>query len=134
MADTVGLIGLGAMGLGMAQSLRRKGYALRVFDVRSDVTQDFAKEGGTACASPADVAAGCDVLISVVVNAAQTEAVLFGEQGAAAAMQAGQRVRDVLDRRSELVDRARSSGWTSSACSISTRRSPAARPRRRAAR
>ncbi len=88
-APTVGLIGLGAMGLGMAQSLRRKGYALRVYDVRSEAAQVFAKEGGTSCKSPAEVAAGCDVLISVVVNAAQTEAVLFGEQGAAAALKKG---------------------------------------------
>lgn len=34
MTLTIGLIGLGAMGNGMAQSLRRKGFALRVFDVR----------------------------------------------------------------------------------------------------
>ncbi len=88
-APTVGLIGLGAMGLGMAQSLRRKGYALRVYDVRSEAAQAFAKEGGTSCESPAEVAAGCDVLISVVVNAAQTEAVLFGEQGAATALKKG---------------------------------------------
>jgi 3-hydroxyisobutyrate dehydrogenase len=88
-APTVGLIGLGAMGLGMAQSLRRKGYALRVFDLRGELMQDFVKEGGTACASPADAAGGCDVLISVVVNAAQTEAVLFGEHGAAAALPKG---------------------------------------------
>jgi 3-hydroxyisobutyrate dehydrogenase len=86
---TVGLIGLGAMGLGMAQSLRRKGYALRVFDLRSDVMQDFARDGGAACTSTADAARGCDVLISVVVNAAQTEGVLFGENGAADALAKG---------------------------------------------
>ena len=88
-APVVGVIGLGAMGLGMAQSLRRKGYALRVFDVRSDVMRSFAQDGGAACASPAEVAAGCDVLVSVVVNAAQTESVLFGEHGAAAALGRG---------------------------------------------
>jgi len=85
----VGLIGLGAMGLGMAQSLRRKGFAPRVFDLRREAMQDFAREGGTACASPADAAKGCDVLISVVVNAAQTESVLFGEHGAAATLGKG---------------------------------------------
>jgi 3-hydroxyisobutyrate dehydrogenase len=88
-ALTVGLIGLGAMELGMAQSLRRKGYAPRVCDLRADVARDFAAEGGIACASPAEVAAGCNVLISVVVNAQQTESVLFGEKGAAAALPKG---------------------------------------------
>jgi L-threonate 2-dehydrogenase len=86
---SVGLIGLGAMGLGMAQSLRRKGYLPRVHDLRSDVAQGFAAEGGVACASPAEVAAGCDVLVSVVVNAQQTESVLYGENGAAAALPKG---------------------------------------------
>lgn len=85
----VGLIGLGAMGRGMAASLRRKGFAPRVFDVRADAVESFIAEGGTGCASPADLAAACDVVISVVVNAAQTESVLFGENGAAAAMRPG---------------------------------------------
>jgi 3-hydroxyisobutyrate dehydrogenase len=83
------LIGLGAMGLGMAQSLRRGGYEVHVFDVRAQAAQDFAREGGVACASPEDVASKCEVVVSVVVNAAQTEQVLFGENGAAAAMRPG---------------------------------------------
>ena len=86
MTTTIGLIGLGAMGAGMAQSLRKSGFALRVFDVRTEVAQAFALGGGTACASPADLAPPCDAVISVVVNAAQTEEVLFGDSGCAAAM------------------------------------------------
>ena len=86
---TVGLIGLGAMGSGMAQSLRRAGHTVHVFDVRREVAEAFAKDGGVACASLADLGAACDVVISVVVNAAQTEAVLFGEGGCAAHMKPG---------------------------------------------
>ena len=89
MTTTVGLIGLGAMGAGMAKSLRTAGFALHVFDVRADVAQAFAAGGGTACASPAELAASCQVVISVVVNAAQTEDVLFGTGGCAQAMQPG---------------------------------------------
>src|ERR1700749_4822886 len=85
----VGLIGLGAMGLGMAQSLRRQGYHVSVYDVRREVAEAFAADGGTACAKPAAVAASNDVLISVVVNAAQTESLLFGQDGAAAALKPG---------------------------------------------
>jgi putative dehydrogenase len=77
------------MGLGMASSLRRNGYEVRVCDVRAEVAQQFANGGGVACASPAVLAAQCDVVVSVVVNAAQTEQVLFGENGAAAAMKPG---------------------------------------------
>jgi putative dehydrogenase len=85
----VGLIGLGAMGKGMAGSLRRAGHEIHVFDVRREAAQAFALEGGVACASPAAVAAACEVIISVVVNAEQTETVLFGAEGAAAAMKPG---------------------------------------------
>jgi len=92
MNPIIGLIGLGAMGGGMAQSLRRAGYDLRVFDVRADVAQAFAQGGGTACATLAELGAQCDIVISVVVNAAQTESVLFGSgdaAGCAAAMKPG---------------------------------------------
>jgi 3-hydroxyisobutyrate dehydrogenase len=76
---TVGLIGLGAMGSGMAQSLRRAGHAVHVFDVRREVAAAFAKDGGVAHDSLASLGAACDVIVSVVVNAAQTESVLFGD-------------------------------------------------------
>ena len=85
----VGLVGLGAMGSGMAQSLRRAGYTVHVFDVRPGVAQAFAKDGGVACDTLAQLAALCPVVVSVVVNAAQTESVLFGDQGCAAAMAPG---------------------------------------------
>jgi 3-hydroxyisobutyrate dehydrogenase len=81
--STIGFIGLGAMGSGMAGSLRRAGHALQVFDVRPEVSAAFAAGGGRACASTAEAAQGAAVVISVVVNAAQTESVLFGENGAA---------------------------------------------------
>lgn len=86
---TVGLIGLGAMGAGMAQSLRRGGFDLRVFDIRPGVAEAFAREGGTACATAAELAAASEVVVCVVVNAAQTEDVLFGSGGVAAAMKPG---------------------------------------------
>jgi 3-hydroxyisobutyrate dehydrogenase len=87
--STIGFIGLGAMGSGMAGSLRRAGHALQVFDVRPEVSAAFAADGGKACGSPAEAARGAGVVISVVVNAAQTESVLFGADGCAAAMSPG---------------------------------------------
>jgi 3-hydroxyisobutyrate dehydrogenase len=86
---SVGVIGLGAMGSGMAQSLRRAGFAVHVFDVRPGAAEAFALEGGTACASAAELAAACGVVVSVVVNAAQTEDLLFGNGAVAAAMAPG---------------------------------------------
>ena len=89
MTSTAGVIGLGAMGSGMAASLRRHGYQVHVFDVRPEAAQAFAKQGGVACASPAKLAGCVDIIVSVVVNAAQTESVLFGKDGCAAAMKSG---------------------------------------------
>src|SRR5947207_3431680 len=82
----VGLIGLGAMGRGMGSSLRKKGHKVRVFDVRAEAMREFARDGGIVCDNPAQVARDSEVVVSVVVNAAQTEEVLFGENGAAKAM------------------------------------------------
>jgi 3-hydroxyisobutyrate dehydrogenase len=87
--SSIGVVGLGAMGLGMAGSLRRAGYQVHVCDVRTQAAEAFAAEGGVACASPAALAAYCEVIVCVVVNAAQTEVVLFGDDGAAAAMKSG---------------------------------------------
>ncbi len=85
----VGLIGLGAMGAGMARSLRRAGYHVHVCDKRADAVAAFVADGGVGCESPAAMAGACEIVISVVVDAKQTESVLFGEDGAAAAMQPG---------------------------------------------
>lgn len=89
MQQDVGIIGLGAMGLGMAKSLRRAGYRVHVYDIRCDVAAAFAAQGGMACASLADLASACEVVVSVVVNAAQTEAVLFGAAGLATQLRPG---------------------------------------------
>jgi putative dehydrogenase len=89
---TVALVGLGAMGAGIAATLRGRGFAPRVCDARPGVADAFAQDGGVACATPAEAARGADVLVSVVVDAAQTEAVLFGADGAAAALAPGSAV------------------------------------------
>jgi 3-hydroxyisobutyrate dehydrogenase len=85
----VGLIGLGAMGRGMAESLRRGGFEVHVCDVRHEAAKAFAENGGVAHQTPQDLAKHCNVVISVVVNADQTEQVLFGAQGAAQSLQKG---------------------------------------------
>ena len=85
----IGVVGLGAMGRGMAASLRRAGHHVHVCDVRAGAAHAFAAEGGTACATPAELGSRCEIVVSVVVDAAQTEEVLFGSEGAAATMKAG---------------------------------------------
>ncbi len=85
----VGVVGLGAMGMGVAMSLLREGFEVHACDVRPEAVQKVVDAGGIAAASPAAMAPLVDVLITVVVNADQTEAVLFGEKGAASHMKLG---------------------------------------------
>ena len=68
---------------------RRAGHTVHVCDARPGVAEAFARDGGVACATPADAARACDIVVSVVVNAAQTEDVLFGAGACAAAMKPG---------------------------------------------
>lgn len=89
MARNVGVIGLGAMGYGVASSLLRAGFNVHAFDVRAEVLSKFATAGGVACASPAELGAAVDVVITLVVNAAQTEEVLFGDKGAVHGLKPG---------------------------------------------
>ncbi|MEK9690018.1 MAG: L-threonate dehydrogenase [Burkholderiaceae bacterium] len=85
--QNIGLIGLGAMGAGMASSLRRAGYNVHVYDIRPEAVSAFTADGGVACDSAESVADACPIVISVLVNADQTEQLLFGAGGMAARMQ-----------------------------------------------
>lgn len=86
---TCAVIGLGSMGFGMASSLLRAGFQVAGFDVSAAALDRLKALGGRAAASPADAAAGAAVTVSVVVNAAQTQTVLYGADGVAAAMPEG---------------------------------------------
>jgi len=83
------VIGLGSMGLGMAQSLLRAGFTVSGFDVSDAAISRLVQSGGKAAASPAEAAQGAEAVVATVVNAAQTETVLFGDQGCADAMPEG---------------------------------------------
>ncbi|MBL0168576.1 MAG: NAD(P)-dependent oxidoreductase [Propionivibrio sp.] len=85
----VGVIGLGAMGMGVAMSLVREGFEVHACDVRPEAVQKVVDAGGFRAESPAAMAKAVDVLITVVVTADQTETVLFGENGAAPHMKPG---------------------------------------------
>jgi putative dehydrogenase len=86
---SVGVIGLGSMGLGVARTLVKKGFQVHAHDVRPQVLKAFAKEGGIAAANPGEVGANASVLIILVVNADQTDEVLFGRSGAVPHMARG---------------------------------------------
>lgn len=88
-ASRVAIIGLGSMGMGIANALQRADLDVVGFDVSADAMARFVEQGGRGAASAADAAEGADIVVSVVVSGAQTEAMLFGTAGLADVMKAG---------------------------------------------
>ena len=86
---TVGVIGLGSMGMGAARSLLAANIKTLGLDMSPDACAAFQAAGGQIADSPATMAGQVDILIVFVVNAAQVETVLFGDNGAAEALAAG---------------------------------------------
>ena len=77
----VAVIGLGTMGMGAALNLVRKGHQVTGCDVREAARTELAAAGGAAVARAAELPADTEAVVVFVVNAAQTEDVLFGAQG-----------------------------------------------------
>ena len=80
-SQRIAVVGLGSMGFGMATSLKRAGHVVIGCDVSADAVARFVKEGGAGAKTPAEAASEADIVVSVVVNAAQTETILFGQDG-----------------------------------------------------
>ena len=81
---TIGVIGLGNMGRGMALSLKRGGYTVLGFDAAPAVAGKLEAEGVAACASIAEITRESDVLILSLPTSAIVEEVVLGEGGVAA--------------------------------------------------
>lgn len=94
MKPTVGLIGLGLMGKPMARNLLKAGFPLVVWNRTKKRAEDLAQDGAKLAASPRDVAAQADVLITIVSDPPAVEEVLSGAEGAL----------DALNRGSVLID------------------------------
>ncbi len=86
---SIGVIGVGVMGMGVVETLARAGHKIYVRDVVAERMIQAATLGAIPCASPAAMAREVDVVIILVVNAAQVEEVLFGAEGAAPALAKG---------------------------------------------
>jgi 3-hydroxyisobutyrate dehydrogenase len=94
--EKVAFFGLGIMGGPMAANLARAGFDLSVWTRTREKAERFAAEHGSrAGATPAETAAGADALISILPDAPEVEAVLFGDDGAAAALAPGALVVDM---------------------------------------
>jgi len=79
----IGFVGLGAMGMGMAQSLLHAGFAVRGYDINPDAVQRFGAAGGAMAQSVVEAAQDATIFIVVVLNGEQVLDVLFGGGNAA---------------------------------------------------
>ena len=77
----IAVIGLGSMGYGIAGSLARRGFQVVGYDVRAETLAQFAREHGTAAATPAAAAKEAQIIVIVVVNSDQTGEALFNKSG-----------------------------------------------------
>ena len=89
----IGFIGLGIMGRPMALNLKAAGHTLTVPE-RASLTQEL-RDAATVVATPREVAAAAEVLILMVPDTADVEAVLFGRDGAADGLKSGTLVIDM---------------------------------------
>ncbi|HEY1764904.1 MAG TPA: L-threonate dehydrogenase [Opitutaceae bacterium] len=86
---TIGFIGLGAMGAGMAARLLSAGHRVTAYDVRTEARAGWAQLGGLWAETPARAAQDADAVILMVVDAGQVERVLFGLDGALSTLKPG---------------------------------------------
>lgn len=91
----IGFIGLGLMGTPMALNLLKAGHALWVYARRTDAMAPLLEAGAIGCASPAEVARQTDIVITMVSDTLDVEAVLFGGQGVAEGLRPGAVVVDM---------------------------------------
>lgn len=92
MSAAVGIVGVGNMGGAMAARLLDQGWTVQVHDIDRLKVDALAAAGARPCAGAADAARNCAALIVCVVDAGQTEQVLFGEGGALDVLKPGQAV------------------------------------------
>lgn len=90
----VGFIGLGIMGKPMALNLLKGGHEL-FLQTRSQVPDELVQAGGKACGTPREVAQAAEVIITMVPDTPDVEAVLFGENGVAEGLSPGKTVVDM---------------------------------------
>jgi len=87
--ETVGFIGLGNMGSGMAGNIQKADYPMVVYDLRAEVSQGFVERGARLGTSPAEVARNSEVIFTSLPGPKEVEAVALGEHGVLAGIRPG---------------------------------------------
>lgn len=94
-AEKIGFIGLGIMGQPMSGHLLAAGYEVSVYDLRRESMEIAAEHGAVPCSSPAEVASLSDIIITMVPDSPDVEAVIAGQGGVLDGVQRGSVVIDM---------------------------------------
>ena len=105
MKPTIGLIGLGLMGKPMGRNLLKAGFPLVVWNRTNAKAEDLVSDGARLAANPRELAAQVNVLITIVSDPPAQEEVLWGKDGALAALRAGSTLIDSSTISPELARR-----------------------------
>lgn len=103
--QTIGFIGLGAMGRGMASNCARKGFKLVVFDINPEPVTDLVKLGARAAKSITDVAKSCSIIITVLPTGREVDQIVMGIDGLFANAKPGTLVMDLSTIDPETTDK-----------------------------
>ena len=87
--EKIGFVGLGIMGKPMALNLIKAGYSLTVHDVNRAPVEEVAKAGAAAASSSKEVAENSDIVISMLPDSPDVEAVVFGPGGVLEGVRSG---------------------------------------------
>jgi len=79
--ETVGFIGLGNMGAGMAGNIQKAGFQMLVYDIREEATRPLLEAGACLASSPADMAQRSDVILTSLPGPLEVEQVALGGEG-----------------------------------------------------
>ena len=101
--ETIGFIGLGNMGAGMANNIQKAGYPMVVYDVLEEATRPFLEAGARLASSPADIAERCDVTFTSLPGPKEVEEVGIGGQGILEGIKAGAVYVDLSTSRPTLI-------------------------------
>ncbi len=95
MGKKIGFIGLGIMGKPMSKNLLKAGYELVVYDIVAAAVTEVVAAGAKAAASPKEVAAQSDIIVTMLPNSPHVKAAILGEGGVIEGARSGALVADM---------------------------------------
>lgn len=92
MTQTVGFVGLGNMGKGMASNVMKAGFPLVAYDVRQEAVAEMVEQGAKGAKSPGEVGAEAQTVVVMVLNYPQLQEVILGPEGLVTTLKPGSAV------------------------------------------